>query len=121
MAKKFNLPANFLSYLESGSLKIKYNEKPLANLLITKDKKIIDIIEIPVKIDHPGIIQELSEARELAKDLREKKISLEIKYKGDTVLYLGEGAKPKLSKILTLSGDIEIKNILKLKKLASTF
>jgi len=53
--------------------------------------------------------------------ISKKKSSLEIKYKKEPVLYLVEGAKPKLSKILTLSGDMEIKDILKLKKLTDAF
>ena len=69
----------------------------------------------------PGFLKQLSEAKELAKDLTQKKTTIEVRYKGDTVLKLGEKANPKLAKIVTLSSNIEITDLRKLKKLSDVF
>ena len=80
------------------------------------------MIDIPIEIDKmPGFLKQLSEAKELAKDLAKKKTTIEVRLKGDTVLKLGEKANPKLAKIVTLSSNIEITDIRKLKKLSDVF
>ena len=117
--KETNLPVNFLSSLESGNLTILADDTPSINFTATKNIRIIDIIDIPIKIsDKPGLIKQLSEAKGLAKKLKQQNITLEVKLKGETVLKLGEKANPKLAKIITLSSDIEITDLKKLKKLS---
>ena len=114
-----NLPANFLTFLAGGSLKVTTDDTPSINFVTTKDSKIIDILDIPIKISKkPGLIKQLSEAKDLAKKLKQEKITLEIRLQGQTVLKLGEKANPKLAKIVTLSGDIEITDLRKLKQLS---
>jgi len=117
--KKNNLPANFLSYLNSGSLKISSDDEPSIVFKSDKDKRILNIIDMPIKISKkPGLIKQLTEAKELAKNLKKEKITLEIQFQGRPVLRLGEKANPKLAKIVTLSGDIEITDLKELKKLS---
>ena len=118
--KKLNFPANFLTYLTSGSVKITNDYVPSINFTATKDTRIIDIIHIPVTISgKPGLIKQLSEAKDLAKKLKQENITLEIRFQGEPVLKLGEKANPKLAKIVTLSGDIEITDLRKLKQLSN--
>ncbi len=117
--KGINLPAIFLTSLVDGSLKITTGNIPSINFIATKDSRIVDIIDIPIKIStKPGLIKQLSEAKELAKKLKQEKITLEVRFKGDPVLKLGDNANPKLAKIVTLSDDIEITDLRKLKKLS---
>ncbi|AJM92398.1 hypothetical protein [Nitrosopumilus piranensis] len=119
---KNNLPSNFLSSLTNGSLSVKWDNKPAVSFSCNNSSKIIDIVDIPIKISRkPGIIKQLSEAKDLAKKLKHEGITLEIKLKGDTVLKLGKEANPKLAKIVTLSNDIEIKDLKKLKKITNVF
>ena len=116
---KTNLPANFLASLIGGSFKITSDGLSAINFTATKDTRIIDIIDIPIKISgKPGLIKQLSEAKDLAKKLKQEKITLEVRLQGEPVLKLGENANPKLAKIVTLSGDIEITDLKKLKKLS---
>ena len=120
--KNFDLPANFLSYLDTGKLSITCNDSPTMNFHVDGSTKIIDIIDIPIEITKmPGFLKQLSEAKELAKDLTQKKTTIEVRFQGDTVLKLGEKANPKLVKIVTRSSNIEITNIRKLKKLSDVF
>jgi len=120
--KDFKLPAYFLSYLDGGSLKINYDGHPSINFMVEGDSKIIDVIDIPIEISNkPGVIKQLSEAKDLAKNLEKQNITLEVRLKGETVLKLGKKANPKLAKIITLSNHIEITDIKKLKKLSDVF
>jgi len=120
--KNFNLPANFLSYLDKGNLCITCNDDPTINFRFEGNTKIIDIIDIPIEINKiPGFLKQLSESKEFAKDLAKKKTTIEVHFKGEPVLKLGENANPKLAKIVTLSNHIEITNLRKLKKLSDMF
>ena len=120
--KNFDLPANFLSYLDTGKLSITCNDSPTMNFHVDGSTKIIDIIDIPIEITKmPGFLKQLSEAKELAKDLTQKKTTIEVRFRGDPVLKLGEKANPKLAKIVTRSSDIEITDLRKLKKLSDVF
>ena len=120
--KNFDLPANFLSFLNSGGLKVTYDDIPSINFTVEGNSRIIDIIDIPIEIEkRPGLIKQLSEAKELAKNLKKENITLEIRLQGESVLKLGENANPKLAKIVTLSNNIEITDLRKLKKLSDIF
>ena len=117
--KKSQLPANFLSSLTNGSLNVKCNDQPSIIFKTKKNLRILDIIDIPIKVSgKPGIIKQLSEAKNLAKKLKSEDTTLEIRFKGDTILKLGKDANPKLAKIVTLSNDIEITDLKKIKKLS---
>ena len=73
---------------------------------------------MPVKISgKKSALKRLSDARDLAKTLKKEGVTLDIQHKGKLVLRLGEKAKPKISKIITMSGDIEITDIKALRSL----
>jgi hypothetical protein len=120
--KDFDLPANFLSYLDNGKLSVTCNDSPAVNFHVDGSTKIIDVIDIPIEITKmPGFLKQLSEAKDLAKNLAKQKTTIEVRLRGDTVLKLGEKANPKLAKIVTLSSNIEITDLRKLKKLSDVF
>ena len=120
--KDFDLPANFLSYLDNGKLSVTCNDSPAINFHVDGSTKIIDIIDIPIEITKmPGFLKQLSEAKDLAKNLAKQKTTIEVRLRGETVLKLGEKANPKLAKIVTLSSNIEITDLRKLKKLSNEF
>lgn len=117
--KKSSLPANFLISLKGG-LEINCDDQPAIRFSATKDARIIDILDMPVKLSKkPGFFKQLSQAKNLAKKLKEEKITLDVRYKGDVVLRLGEKANPKLARIVTLSKDIEITDLKKLKEIGT--
>ena len=73
---------------------------------------------MPVKISgKKSVIKKLCDAIDLAKTLKKEGVTLDIQRHGKLVLRLGEKAKPRLSKIITMSGDIEIANIKALRSL----
>jgi hypothetical protein len=74
---------------------------------------------MPIRISgKPGLIKQLSQAKGLAKELKQKNTTLEVRLHGEIVLKLGEKANPKLAKIVTMSDNIEITDLKKLKKLS---
>ena len=115
---KSKLPANFLISLKKGSVKISENKKPAIEFSTKNDDRVVNIISIPVKISgKKSAIKRLGHARDLAKILKKEGVTLDIQHDGKLVLRLGENAKPKLSKIITLSGNIEIADIKALRSL----
>ena len=120
--KNFDLPANFLSFLQGGSLNVACDDTPSSSFVAEGSSRVIDIIDIPIEITKRlGLIKQLSEAKDLAKNLTQQGITLEIRLKGETVLKIGEKANPKLAKIVTLSNNIEITDLRKLKRLSDVF
>ena len=116
--KKSNLPANFLISLAKGGVEIDCNDDPAISFSSKGDIRTINILDIPMKLSKkPGFIKQLSEAKNLAKRLNEEKVTLDVRYKGELVLRLGEKANPKLARIVTLSKNIEITDLKKLKSL----
>ena len=116
--KKQNLPANFLLYLQSGNLKVSYGKKPSVNFKAGKNLREIDIIDLPIKLSKKhGFLKQLSQAKDLAKKLKNEKVTLDIKHNGKLILRLGEKASPKYSKFVTLTKNIEIKDLKKLREL----
>ena len=116
--KKSNLPANFLISLAKGGVEIDCNDEPAINFSSNGNIRTIDILDMPMKLSKkPGFIKQLSEAKNLAKRLNEQDVTLDVRYKGDLVLRLGEKANPKLARIVTLSKNIEISDVKKLKSL----
>ena len=107
--KKNNLPANFLFYLKKGNLMISYGKNPSISFKAKNDLREIDLIDLPIKLPKKfGILKQFREAKDLAKKLKEEKTTLDIKHEGKLIIRLGEKAKPKFSKLVTLSKNIEI-------------
>ena len=115
---KSKLPANFLISLTKGSVKISESNKPAIEFSTKNDDRILNILSMPVRIsDTRNAIKRLGDARDLAKTLKNEGVTLDIQRKGKLVLRLGQKAKPKLSKIVTMSGNIEIADIKELRSL----
>lgn len=119
---KVNLSTNFLSFFQNGSLNILCNSQPSISFKANENTITIDIIDIPIKVSsNQGFIKKLTKAKELAKNLKEKEKTLEVQLSGNTVFKLGKDANPKLTKIVTLSNNIEITDLKKLKVLSEMF
>ena len=71
---KSDLPANFLIYLNNGTLDIKCDDEPSINFSSKGNIRTIDIFDIPLKMSKkPGLIKQLSEAKHMARKLKEEK------------------------------------------------
>lgn len=113
-----NLPSNFLLSLSNGNVKINCDNNPSIQFSADPETRTIDIIDLPIKLSKKtGFLKTLKEGKTLAKELKKNGITLDVKFKGKLVLRLGKNAKPKLTKVVTLSGDIEISDLKTLMKL----
>ena len=65
-----------------------------------------------------GLFDKLKIAKEFAQKLTDNDITLAILRKGEEVLILGKDAKPTISKIISGSGDLQIKSIVEVSKFA---
>ena len=85
------------------------------HLVLNQPKRRLQLIQEFYEKHHQN--RDIHDAKDLAKTLKKDGVTLDIQYKGKLVLRLGEKAKPKLSKIITMSSDIEITNIKALRSL----
>lgn len=113
-----DLSVNLLKCITKGKLEIKENNKQSMQFDIKDGKITINLIDLSFNVPYStGVLSKISEAREFAKKLKEKNITLCISHKGNAVLKLGKDANPKFSSFVTKSKDVEITNIRELRRL----
>ena len=121
-----------LSSANSGSIKLEFANKPVAeigiftdNLSNTGKKRIkVDLLEpglFKVQDDDLGLFDKLRTATELAQKLTDNMLTLSLFRKGKEAITLGEGAHPSLSRLITRSGDIQLNSLKESTKLRKDF
>lgn len=65
-----------------------------------------------------SVLGMITEAREIATELKDEGITVKLSYQGETVLTAGSEANPKISNLVTGTKAIEINNLLRLIELA---
>jgi hypothetical protein len=112
--------------LKSGTLSISANKEKLFQ--ITASNNIIDFNILDKKFVHEltkdteklsSFHQLLDSLKNWAGDLRNQETTVTISYKNQKVITIGSDAKPKFSKIITGTADIEINNIKRLIKMGT--
>ena len=110
--------------LKSGTIDISANKENLFRLTATTN-------EIDINILNKKFVKHLFEDAEklssfrhllaslknLARDLRNQKTTVTISFNGEKLITMGSDAKPRFSKFLTRTTDIEINSLRKLIKL----
>jgi len=115
---EIELPVDLLKLVRAGSLEISENHKKSIKFSFNENNIIVDLLDIGFNIPSTkGILVRLSEARKFAKTLKKKNLTLCISHKGKIVMKLGKDAKPKLSRVVTHSGSVEITDLHELRKL----
>lgn len=113
-----DLPIDLLKLVRTGSIEISENHSKSIKFSFQNNKITVDLMDITVNIPTTkGIFARLSEAREFAKKLKKKDLTLCISHKGKIVMKLGKEAKPKLSRMITQSSAVEITNLQELRRL----
>jgi hypothetical protein len=109
---------NLLKYFKAGKIEIKENGKKSVSITSEGNRITINLIDLAFNIPHSTeILKKLSEARELADNLKENNLTLCIANKNKLVLKLGKDAKPKLSRMITKSSAVEITDLRELRKM----
>ena len=112
--------------LKSGTINISANKEKLFQ--ITASNNIIDFNILDKKFVHEltkdteklsSFHQLLDSLKNWAGELRNQETTVTISYKNQKVITIGSDAKPKFSKIITGTADIEINNIKRLIKMGT--
>jgi hypothetical protein len=110
------ISVQLLKGMRTGSLSISENGKKSLQMFVDRSDKIIDIIDFSFNTSMTqDIFTKLGEAKEFAEKLKQEKITLRISHKGKMVMKLGKDANPKLSRLFTRSGAVEITDIRELR------
>ena len=115
---EIDFPADLLKLVKAGSIEISENHKKSVKFSFQNNKITVDLVDISINIPTTkGVFARLSEAREFAKNLKKKNLTLCISHKGKIVMKIGKEAKPKLSRMITQSSAVEITNLRELRRL----
>ncbi len=115
---EIDLPIDLLKLVKAGSVEVSENNKKSVKFSFQNNKITIDLLDVAFNVPTTkGIFTRLSEAREFAKSLKKKNLTLCISHNGKIVMKLGKEAKPKLSRLVTQSSAVEITNLGELRKL----
>lgn len=93
------------------------NSKIVLNLFTSKSRGDVNgnkNHENDVKL---SLSKKISEAKDFAKYLRYNDLTISMRYNGKEIMVLGKKAKPKFSKLIIGSNDIQIKNLRQLMRL----
>lgn len=127
------MPAELLCCIKSGTITVNVENESTIEMT-TKDNKVrLDLISPRNLLVQDNLTQignhhkklsmraMISNIADFAKYLRINGLTLFICYKGKETIVVGKDARPKLSKLVTGSKDIQIKSLRELKKLDSDF
>jgi hypothetical protein len=100
--------------LTRGTIEINTENQPAAQIDIFNDKIAINLLQAEffrAPDDETGLFDKLKTSKEFGHKLSENRLTLSILRKGKEAITLGYKAKPKLSKLITRSDDIQIDSI----------
>jgi hypothetical protein len=120
--------AELLSWLKGGTILIGIpnqpileiraeNSKIVLNLLISKNLGDVNGNKDNENAAKLSLSKKISGAKDFAKYLRYNDLTISMRYKSKEIIILGKKAKPKFSKLIIGSNDIQIKNLRQLMRL----
>ncbi len=121
----------FFNHFRGGMIKIDIASQPTIKIRMDNNNKIIfNVLSSDNSVidsnnrsnDYTSKIplrERLSEAKDFAKCIKESNLTFSVLYENKEIIVMGKEAKPKLTKLITGSNEIQIKNIRQLKKFES--
>lgn len=113
--------AKALKTFQKGALQLDIEGQPAARICVDRENRVlIDFIEPTIFRTHQnkiGLIDELKRAKAFAQKLTDNGVTLSFLIRGKKAITLGKYAKPRISRLITRSRDIEIDNMRKAAKL----
>jgi hypothetical protein len=107
--------------IKTGAVTLSTGDKEVLKLKAENNRININAIDKDFLKDVVGSLGDgksvggrLNQLKGLAEELRDEGLTFTISYKGDLVITVGSGAKPKISKIITRTNAVEINNLVKL-------
>ncbi len=112
------LPADIISMLESGTITVSEAGTRAVEVSADDHDVKVDIVSLPGAVPAASrVLTTLSEARGLARSLNERGVTLTVCSSSRPVIRLGRRAKPRMSRLLTRSGDVEVTDLRELRRL----
>lgn len=120
--------AELLSWLGGGAILIGMVNQPMLEIKAENSKIVLNLFTSKSRGDVNGnknnenavklsLSKKISEAKDFAKYLRYNDLTISMRYNGKEIMVLGKKAKPKFSKLIIGSNDIQIKNLRQLMRL----
>jgi hypothetical protein len=114
--------AKALRTLQKGAVQLNIEGQPAAKIRIVdnENKILVDLIQPTFFRTHEneiGLFDELKSAKEFAQELTDNGVTVSLLTRGKKAITLGKYAKPRFSRLITRSRDIQIDNIRKAAKL----
>jgi hypothetical protein len=117
-----------LSWLGSGAILIGIANQPMLEIKAENSKIVLNLFTSKSRGDVDGnkdnenaaklsLNKKITEAKDFAKFLRYNDLTISMRYNGKEIMVLGKKAKPKFSKLIIGSNDIQIKNLRQIMRL----
>ena len=97
-----------------GTIEINTEDKPVVHMDISRDIIAINLLQpefFRAPHDETGLFDKLQTSKEFGHKLTHNGLTLSIRRKGKEALTIGKQARPKLSKLITRTDDIQIDSI----------
>ena len=120
--------AELLSCLRGGMIQIGMANQPVLKIRAENFQIVLNLFTSKSIVDVNGkknnenaaklsLRKKISEAKDFAKYLRNNDLTISMRYEYKEIIVLGEKAKPKFSKLIIGSNNIQIKNLRQLARL----
>jgi hypothetical protein len=120
------LPTQLGHIIKSGAVTLSTGNKEALKMKAENNRIDINAIDKEFLKDVVGnmgngksIGNRLNQLKVLAEELQNEGLTISVSYKGDLVITVGSGAKPKISRIITRTNAVEINNLRKLVELVT--
>jgi hypothetical protein len=120
------LPTQLGHIIKSGAVTLSTGNKEALKMKAENNRIDINAIDKEFLKDVVGnmgngksIGNRLNQLKVLAEELQNEGLTITVSYKGDLVITVGSGAKPKISRIITRTNAVEINNLRKLVELVT--
>jgi hypothetical protein len=106
---------------KEGKIVVTGNHTKAIQVEIEGDRKILDVYDFSFEDpSDDNIFVKLSKARDLGSKLKNIDQTLVVRHKGKDVMKFGKEANPKISLLVTMSRNVEISDLLELRRLSKT-
>lgn len=119
--------AELLAYFGNGMIQIGMANQPVSEIRAENGQIVLNLLtprnlvdlndkknNNPVKL---SLGKKISEAKDFARCLRNNDLTISMRYEDKEIMVLGKKAKPKFSRLVIGSNEIQIKNLRQLKRL----
>lgn len=98
------------------TLQVRIEDKKI-DVNLQDEKFLKGVLEVEVEPEKKSILKRVQQLREIAEEFKKEGLTVTFSHKDSAILKLGAEARPKLSRLVTLSKAIEINNMGKLMQL----